>query len=332
MKVGKVSESVLKRTILKQITSNREEVLIGAGIGVDCAVLAFKEDELMVMSTDPITGSTKDIGILAVHATINDIASSGAEPVGVMLSILLPVRNSEAKLKRIMEQIVTTCDSLQVQVIGGHTEVTAAVNQPIVTVTGVGKMKRNAVLCYENIRPGQDLVLTKWIGLEGTSIVAKEKEEELLKKYPKALVDQAKEFDQYFSIVPEAAIARKFGVISMHDVTEGGVFGALWEVGESADIGLSVNLKKIPVKQETIEVCEMFDLNPYSLISSGALLIVTENGHDLVDEMVTEGIQAAVIGKIMDGKDRVVINDGERRFLEPPKSDELYKIYETSQI
>lgn len=327
MKIGKVSESVLKRSILKQIKIKREEVIIGAGVGEDCAILALAEDEVFVISTDPITGATKDIGNLAVHITTNDLASSGAEPIGIMLSVLLPESSSESDLKEMMQEIEQTCKELGIQIMGGHTEVTHAVNQPVITVTGVGKAKKNAYVTTKGAKAGQDIVISKWIGLEGTSIIAKEKEEELLTKYPLHLVEKAQKFDRMLSIIPEAATAVRSGVSAMHDVTEGGIYGALWEIAESSGVGLEIDLMKLPVKQETVEICEFFDLNPYGLISSGSLLMVADNGYDLVKALEEQNLKATVIGKITDGNDRIVINEGERRFLEPPKSDELYKIY-----
>lgn len=331
MKVGKVSERILKRSVLRQIKTKREEVLIGAGVGEDCAILALKQDEVLVLSTDPITGTTKDIGSLAVHITVNDLASSGAEPIGVMLSILLPQDFEEEDLKKMMQEVEDTCAALQIQTMGGHTEVTRAVNQPVITVTGVGKAGRDAYVTTAGARPGQDIIVTKWIGLEGTSIIAKEKESRLLGRYPAHLIEAAQKFDRMISILPEAAAAVKSGVSTMHDVTEGGIFGALWEVAESSGVGLEVDLKKIPIKQETIEICEFFDINPYYLISSGSLLMTADHGFDLAHALEKEGIHAVVIGKITEGNNRVVVNEEESRFLEPPQSDELYKIYENGQ-
>lgn len=208
----------------------------------------------------------------------------------------------------------------------GHTEITKAVNQPILTVTGVGKAKKDRIITTKGAKPGQDIVVSKWIGLEGTSIIAKEREDMLLTRFPSYLVQEAKAFDRFLSIVPEAAAAGKSGASAMHDVTEGGIFGALWELAESSGVGLEIDLKRIPVKQETIEICEFFGINPYELISSGSLLIVTDDGADLVRKLEQEQIHAAVIGKVRAGNDRIVINEGERRFLEPPRSDELYKV------
>jgi hydrogenase maturation factor len=326
MNLGKISETVLKRSVLNQIQHRRDEVLVGPGIGEDCSVLGVAEDEVLVLSTDPITGTVQDIGTLAVHITTNDIASSGAEVIGIMLTILLPDGTQESGLKAMMQDIEKVCSQLNIEVIGGHTEITKTVNQPIVTVTGVGKMNRLQIIKTAGAKPGQEIVMTKWAGLEGTAIIAAAKEEELLTKYTLSFIDQAKKMIDYISVVPEAKVARAVGVTSMHDVTEGGIFGALWEIGAASKVGFEVDLKKILLKQETVEICEFYDINPYMLISSGCMLIVTDKANLLVDRLKTEGIVAAVIGRITAGNDRVIVNEEERRFLEPPKSDELYKV------
>lgn len=326
MKVGKVPESVLKRSVFKQIHTKRSEVLLGAGVGEDCAAVKLGEDEMFVMSTDPITGTATDIGNLAIHITMNDLASAGAEPIGVMLTILLPENTEEAELKGMMRQMEEACAQAHVQIMGGHTEVTRAVNQPLINVCGVGKAKVGQLVSTGGAKPGDDMIVTKWIGLEGTSIIAKEKEQELLTRYPGQLVENAKNFDKFLSVLPEAATAIKSGVSAMHDVTEGGIFGALWEMAEASGVGLEIDLKKIPVKQETIEVCEFFGINPYELISSGSMLMAAPDGNTLVRELEKQGIHAAVVGKAVAGNDRVLINEDERRFLEPPKTDELYKV------
>ncbi|MCR5358126.1 MAG: AIR synthase family protein [Lachnospiraceae bacterium] len=326
MKAGKVPESVLKRSIIKQIKTRRPEILQGAAVGEDCAVIALEDDEVYVMSTDPITGTSHEIGSLSVHVTANDIASAGAEVIGVMLSVLLPEGTQEEELKTIMKQVEDTCHELNIQTIGGHTEVTRVVNQPVITVTGVGKVKKDKFVTTGGAKPGNDIVVTKWIGLEGTSIIAREKEEELKARFSRSFVEGAADLIKYLSVVPEAAVAVKHGVTAMHDVTEGGIFGALWEVAEASGVGMSVNLRDIPIRQETVEICEVFDVNPYELISSGSMLITTEGGHDLVRKLSEAGIPAAVIGKVTDGNDRVLINGDIRRFLTPPGPDELYKV------
>lgn len=326
MKIGKVPENVLKRSVMKQLHYKRDEVILGPGIGEDCAALALAEDEILVMSTDPITGTAKDIGKLAIQITANDLASAGAEPIGVMLTILLPDGTREIALKRIMEQMECACREAKMQILGGHTEVTAVVKQPVVNVAGVAKAKKGSLISTAGARAGMDIVVSKWVGIEGTMIFAKEKEAELKEHFPADFVDTAIGFDRYLSVVPEAAVATQSSVAAMHDVTEGGLFGALWEMAEASGVGLEIDLKKIPIRQETVEICEYFDVNPYGLISSGMMLMASADGNALVLALQEAGIPATVIGKATEGNDRVIIRDEERRFLEPPKTDELYKV------
>ena len=326
MKTGKIPESVLKRSVLRQLHNRRDEVLLGAGVGEDCAALTLEADEVFVMSTDPITGTGKEMGSLAVITTANDLASSGAEPVGVMLTILLPEESEEALLKEIMRDAEVTCEKFHMQILGGHTEVSAAVNRPVISVFGVGKVKKDAMIKTGGARPGMDIVVSKWIGIEGTVILAKERERELRGRYATTFIDRSKDLDAYISVLSEAAVAARSGVSAMHNITEGGIFGALWEMAEASGVGLEIDLKKIPVRQETIEICEFFGLNPYELISGGSMLMAAEDGNQLVHELEKAGIPAAVIGKAMAGNDRVLRNEEERRFLEPPKPDELYRV------
>ncbi|MCR5507825.1 MAG: AIR synthase family protein [Lachnospiraceae bacterium] len=331
MKTGKVPESVLRRSVINRIKKRRPEILQGAAVGEDCAVIGLGSDEVYVMSTDPITGTSHEMGSLAVHVTANDIASAGAEVIGVMLSILLPEGCVEEDLKEIMEQVEEACSELDIQTIGGHTEVTRVVNQPVITVTGVGKVRRDKYITTGGARPGDDIIVTKWIGLEGTSIIAREKEEELLKRFSSSFIGEAAGFIRYLSVVPEAGIAVKHRVTAMHDITEGGVFGALWEVAEASGAGLKVDMLSIPIRQETVEICEVFDINPYELISSGSMLITAGDGPELIRDLKEAGIEATIIGKIEEGRDRILLNKGNARYLTPPGPDELYKIFSTEE-
>ena len=328
MKIGKLPEPILIRSVLKEVQHRRKEVLVGPAVGQDCAVLEAGEGEVRVFSTDPITGTVKDIGSHSIHITANDLAASGAEPVGVMLTMLLTPETREEELKEMMRGVEKACQELNMEVMGGHTEITDVVKQPLISFTGVGKIKKEAVLTTSSVKPGQDIVITKWIGLEGTSIAAKEKEEKLLERFAPSFVETAKRFDQYLSVVPDAKIAREWGVSAMHDITEGGVFGALWEMASGSGVGLDIDLKKIPIRQETIEICEVLGLNPYILMSSGSMMIAAEDGFGLVRKLNQAGIPASVVGKTTEGNDRILRNGEDTRYLDKPQSDELYKIYQ----
>ena len=326
MKIGKIPENVLKRSVLRQFHTKRNEVLLGAGVGEDCAGIVLGEDEAFVVSTDPITGASKNMGELAVIVTVNDLASAGAEPLGIMLTILLPEQSEEKELKVMVQQVEAECEKFHIQVLGGHTEVTDAVTRPIFSVTGIGKAKKDRLVSTAGARPGMDIIATKWVGIEGTVILAREREKELLERYSATFIDRAKDLDAYICVLSEAAVAARSGVSAMPDVTEGGIFGALWEMAEASGVGLEIDLKKIPIRQETIEICEFFGLNPYELISSGCMLMAASDGNHLVRELEKEGIPAVVIGKATEGNNRILLNEEETRFLEPPKTDELYKV------
>lgn len=324
MKTGKVSESILKRSVIHPIEKRRTEVLAGAAVGEDCAVLEAGKGEVLVMSTNPVTGTGEEMALFLMNRIANNLASAGAESVGVMSTILLPENTQEQELKRIVKQLEEAATFLNMEIMGGHTEVTAAVREPVLSLTGVGKAGKENYKRTGDARAGQDVVLTKWIGIEGTALLAKAKEKDLRGRFSEAFVGQAQSFLKYISVVPEAAVAMKSGVSAMHDVSEGGIFNALWELAEAAGVGLDIDLKKIPVRQETIEVCEVFDINPYFLMSGGAMLMTADNGHDLVRRLELEQIPATVIGKVTDGNDRIVRNEDEVRYIEPPRPENAY--------
>ena len=354
MRIGKVSENVLIRSVLRKIKTKRKEVSCGAGIGIDCAVLSFDKNMETVISTNPVSAPIDMVSCYGIHRALNNVAAAAAEPVGIMISALLPETAEEKELKDMMQQAQDLADQFNVQIIGGHTEIMPDIKAPILTVTGIGKRVKgkspidetdtcvtnteqdaitanriNAkqdVVINRKIRSGQDVIISKWIGLEGTVRLAKEHKEELITRYPIGMIDEAAEFERFLSVVPEAATAVKSGVCGMHDVSSGGIFAALWEMADGAGVGLEIDLKKLPIRQETIEICEFYDLNPYELLSGGCLLMTAESGTDLIRELEKEGISAVIVGKTTAGNDRVILNEDEKRFLEPPKPDQMYQI------
>lgn len=326
MRQGKISENVLKRSVLRKIKTHRNEVVSGAGIGKDCAILALPEGEQIALSVTPVTAPLTELGSYAIPMALNNVAAAGAEPIGVMLSMLLPEETEEAEIQQFMEQAEEICAACHVEIAGGHTEVTAAVNQPIMTVTGIGKKEAARAGYPQGIKANQDIVVSKWIGLEGTVRLAKEHKKELCTRYPVRMIEEAAAYDKYLSVIPEAATAMKSGVCGMHDVSRGGIFGALWEMASGAGVGLEIDLKKFPVKQETVEICEFFELNPYELLSGGCLIMVTEDGNGLVSALAREEIPAVIVGKTTDSNDRVLYNDDEKRYLDMPKTDQIYQM------
>lgn len=326
LKPGKIPENILKRSVLGKISAKRPEVLVGSGVGEDCCVLAHGSDEVFVMSTDPITAAEKNTGSLAVLVTANDLASAGAEPVGILLTVLLPAGATEEAISSLMGEVTDKCRELSIEIMGGHTEVTDVVTKPLLSVTGVGKCRRDRVITTGGAEADMDLIVTKAIGLEGTSIIASEHREELLTKLPADLIDRAASFIDEISVVEDGLTAAAAGASAMHDVTEGGIYGALWELAEASGVGVDCDLRKIPIRQETVEICEFYGIDPYRLISSGSMLIAAKDGNGVIEALKAKGISASYIGRTTAGKDRVIHYDDTTRFLTPPDIDELHKV------
>lgn len=327
LNTGKIPESLLKRAVFGKLAGKRPEVLVGSSVGEDCAVLAENADEVYVLSTDPITAAEKNTGALAVLVTANDLASAGAEPVGILLTVLLPIGSTEEILADLMDEVTAKCSALNIQIMGGHTEVTDVVKKPLLSVTGVGKCPAERIITTGGALPDMDLIVTKTVGLEGTAILASEHREELLTKLPEDLVDRAAGFLSEISVVEDGLAAAAAGAAAMHDVTEGGIYGALWEMAEASGVGLECTLEKIPIRQETVEICEFFGLDPYRLISSGSMLIASHDGNRIIEALKAKGIAAAVIGRTTAGRDRVIhYGEDNARYLTPPDTDELHKV------
>ena len=262
----------------------------------------------------------------AVNAAVNKLAAAGVtDAVTISLSILLPEDFEEPNLKKIMCTVDEACTQLHIQVADADVAVSRAVNSPVFQVTAYGVPAGSYVFDKTNVKAGQDIVVTKYIGLEGTAVLSIENEELLLKRYTGAFIHQAQAFVLYASVLGEAAVATRHGATAMHAVGQGGILGALRELAESCDIGLEADMKKIPIKQETVEICEFFGYNPYQLISDGSLLVTAEDGYGLVRELEKAGISAEVIGKVTDSNDRVILRDDERRFIDLPQMDEIWK-------
>lgn len=341
MKTGKISESILKRSVLKYCKTKREEVVKGAAPGVDCAFFTYPDgqgrgtggqvpdcqDKVFCAATQTVSLPVIRAGCYAVYAAVNAVAAGGGIPFAMQMALTLPEGTEESELKRIMQLTEEAAGICKVQIAGGHTEVTGAVKYPVISVTAFGYRLEAAERVSRGLpAAGQAVVMTKWMGLEGTAVLAQEREAELLERYPFSITTAAKGFEKYLPVLPEAATALKSGATAMHDMRNGGVFGGLYELAGRLGVGLSIDLKKIPVKQETIEICEFFGLNPYGLLSGGSLLIVAEDGDGMVKALQEAGIPAAVIGRTTDNNDKVLHNGEEIRFLEPARPDEIGKV------
>lgn len=396
IRIGKVPENVLERSVLKQIRTKRKEVVDGAGIGKDCAIFTFsgaervfscmqeaavaerregsgensldpslelceknfeknfqkdsqenfqkdfREDSrkksqenfqensqkksLKFPQGDSQASSLKMTMGELIQKCANNLAAGGSVPVAVAITLLMPAGSEEAQIRALMADAEKKCGELSLQIAGGQTRVMAEAAGPMAVVAGYGYALREEDI-PKGAAPGQDVVLSKWIGLQGTALAVKKNRQRLLERYPVYLVEEAAGFDRYLSVLPEAEAALKAGVGAMHDASEGGILGALWELAGREGTGLSIDLRSLPLRQETVEVCECCNINPYELMSGGCLIMTAWDGPGLKAALEAVGIPAAIVGKVTGGNDRILINGDEIRYMDRPKNEEIYRIF-----
>lgn len=317
MNYGKISENVFDRTVYKTIQT------LGYHDQKSAPLNKHKTSAIGHAS-----GKDQTVAFRAIQHALNSLASFGNTDIKghISLDISMSEKLREAKLRTILERAAVLSDEIRMEIVNVQVHVVPGVDTFVVSASVECDNDSISTTFSGKARPGQNIVMTKWMGLEGSSLISTLKLDELSTRYPLGLIEKAMEFDRFLSVVPEAATAVKSDASAMQAVCEGGVFGALWELASSSDVGLVVDLKKIPVKQETIEVCEYFDINPYKLLSGGSLLITTDRGMNLVSELKRQNIEATVIGNITDSNDRIIVNEDETRYLELPREDSFYEV------
>ena len=326
MITGKLNWDVLKKLLARNQGAIRPEVEKGGAVGEDCAVVNLGEEKL-ILSTDPVTAAAEGAGHIAFHININDIATTGARPLGIMVTILAPKEASLIDIEKVMRDISREAKEHEVMILGGHTEVTDAVNRMIVSVTAIGTMDPGEdVIWTGGAKAGDKIIVTKALGLEGTSILVADFFEESREVLTAAEMKEASGFSKELSVLKEGRLLRNLAS-SMHDITEGGVLGALWEVKEASGKGFRVYEDRLPVRAVTRKLCEAFSLDPLKLISSGSMLLTVEKEEEALALMKKHGIEARVIGEVLE-EGSILVKEGEEIHVEAPMRDEIYKLYD----
>lgn len=320
MRVGKLTNEQLDRLILSKLKHTRNEVVLFPGIGVDCTAVDIG-GRLTVLSSDPITAAKSRIGSLTVNVCCNDAAASGAEPIGLMVTLLLPPHVTEAEIDELSDEIISAAERANVDVIGGHTEITDSVTRIVTSATVIAREGRCGIISPRGMQEGDYLIMTKHAGLEGANILADfiENVSEILTSEEAAL---AHSFAEKTSVVKEGLFAAENGATAMHDATEGGVLGACWELSEASGVGLELYRDNIVVHPVTQKLCAAVGIDPLRLISSGCMLITCPNGEMMLDGLHKLGIEAAIIGRAHG--EGIRFSTGE--VILPPEADEIYKV------
>ncbi len=331
--LGKLPVEILSRMIARAPVDD-ERVILGPGVGLDCAVLDLG-CSMLVIKSDPITFATDEIGWYAVQINANDIATTGAEPRWFTASVLLPENQTDEELvMTISEQLFKACRRLGISFLGGHTEITYGIDRPIIAGTLIGEVERGRLITPRGAVVGNRLLLTKGLAIEATAILAREFPDRLRPLLGEDGLKQAADYLHVpgISVTKDARIALSAGrVTAMHDPTEGGLAAALWELAEACGHSLVIDGTTLPIPALAAQVCEIFALNPLNTISSGALLLAVEENDSVAicHALQVEGIACTVIGYVEEGAPQVWnLHEGERRLLPRPERDEITKAYE----
>lgn len=320
-------QNAWKRSVLRQLHTRRGEVEKTAGIGSEYAAVRLNEDGAVLLSSKPVLWQNPADGARTLCGVFNELAAAHGALIGILLTVFLPSETEEAKLRELVCSVEAQCGRMCVQLLEVRVETTDAVRRPLLTVTGVGQRKEAAEIPQQAV-PGDDLVITKWIAMDGTAQLAVLAKERLAERLPLHLIQTAAELSDQLSVEGEAAIAASCHASAMLPAGEGGIFAALWDLAEHAGVGLEVDLKKLPIRQETVEICELLGLNPYQLASMGSLVISVSDGNELVMRLADAGIPAALVGKVTSERARVIRNGEEIRYLDLPQADEIYRLTE----
>jgi hydrogenase expression/formation protein HypE len=325
---GKIPVDILKEVVFKNLGASRREVIVGPSAGVDGAVLDLG-DKSLIVSMDPITGAVERIGWLAVNVNANDVATFGVDPAFLFSCMLLPETADRKLVEVISSQMNAAAKELGIAIVGGHCESTPKLSNPIVVGCILGLTEKDNYVTAAGAKPGDKLILTKSVGIEGTAILATDREKTLKNIMNYTSLQAAKNFYNKISVVKEALIAYKTGgVNAMHDPTEGGVSGGIHEMADASNLGVKVLEEAIPVQPETAKICNYFQIDPFQLIGSGALIIsaAAKSSEVIIKNLHSAGIRATAIGQFIENPKYRVLKkkNGEMEALQRPFSDHLW--------
>lgn len=314
LKCGKLPQKFLD-DFLKEFDVSDSSVLNWPGVGEDTTAVAVKEEDILVITSDPITFATDAIGEYAVLVNANDIVTSGGTPRWFLTTLLFPVKSTASEVHAVMSELATVCRRSNITLCGGHTEITDAVSRTVINGMMVGSVHRDRFLDKKNMEPGDQILLTKGVAIEGTALIAREFEEQLLDQgVSRETISRAKQFISRISVIEEAQIAAaRDGVKSLHDITEGGIATALEELSIAGGYGIEVYVPRIPILAETEAVCSPFKIDPLGLIGSGSLLVCCHPDVSVVlqGELESAGINVAQIGSVKNHPPGIVAMEGD---------------------
>ncbi len=329
MRTGKVPPKILEECVFSHLGASDPSVIFGPGIGRDAALLQIGRN-VTVATTDPITGVVEHIGDYAIKICANDVVTFGIRPRWFLATILLPEGAQPELLQTIMHSMDKAAKKLQIAIVGGHSEITPGLTRPIVVGFMLGIAEKGRYVTSADAKPGNVLILTKGVGIEGTAILATDRADDLRPHLPASLIKSAQMFIKRISAVDDGLKAMATGAVTaMHDPTEGGVANGLHELADASNLGFIVKRDALTIHEETHQICNLLSLDPLNLISSGTMLIAAKasKANEVLSVLKEAGIQSSIIGQLVeDPAIRLIIEpDGSKKTLPQPSEDALWQ-------
>jgi len=332
LSLGKLPPEVMERYLFGMTGATSRRIVVEPALGLDFGVVRLGGEKTkgryLIVSSDPITGVSQRAGWYAVNVSANDVATSGNRPEFMQSVILLPEDASERDVKQLSSEMHRTAKALGIAIVGGHTELSPGLHRPIVVTTAFAVA--DSYVTAAGARAGDTIMMTKTAGVEGTAILGTDPR--FNRRLDRETVSGAASHFERLSVVDEAVGAYNTGAVhAMHDCTEGGVLGALYEMATASGLGLEVSEADIPVSRETMRICSALGADPLKLISSGTLLIAVKKGEEglVSDAAASAGSSATPIGCFTKGK-VLLTRRGTAEEVKGPPKDEIWRLHEQS--
>jgi hydrogenase maturation factor len=337
MKIGKIDEAAFRTLVRGKFGRRDPSVIVPPRSGIDAGVVDLGRGRVLVVAEDPIFTMPRlpleMFGRFTVHIGASDVAVMGVRPRYMTYSLLLPPETPRDDLRRIIDAIHKAARDLGIAIVGGHTGYYPGFTAPTIGgITVFAVARREDIVTPAGARPGDEIILTKGPAIETAGLLASLREEELLLRFPARLVDRAKALAMAITVVDDAlAAAAAGGVTAMHDATEGGVIGGLFEIAAASGVGMDVDERLFVYPDEVRMVCEAFAIDPVRAIAEGSLLLTVrpDRSAAVLARLKRKRIAASVVGRVLKDRRRRTLRrvDGRVERLEIPEQDPFWPAF-----
>lgn len=310
--MSKFAFDVLQKRVFPYLHADDADIILGSEFGEDVALTRVGGD-VLVSHVDPIVGAIGNIGWLAVHVACNDIAVSGVPPRWILVLVLVPREEDETLLEQIMSDVARAAREIRVSIIGGHTGYSSGLSRPLVAVTALGTASGRKPVRTAGARPGDQVLVTKGIALEGTAILAVDFADQARSLgLTEQDLAQARRLADEISILPEALAIADGGATAMHDATRGGVLEALREVAHRSHVGMEIDAGRIPERPIVSRFAQAFHFDPLRMLSSGTLVatVPPAKAQQVLRSLEPLGVACGIVGQVTPGEGVEVSREG----------------------